>query len=105
MNAKTYSPIADEGEWNGPTDFYVEGSQLAHDGGKDVKGCIKISIDKNAIGNPDKGKAYFVAQMRRNAAFNESKRSDNPSWIAAPLFFVSVDHAQAPLPAVYYPGD
>lgn len=62
MNAKTYSPIADEGEWNGPTDFYVEGSQLAHDGGKDVKGCIKISIDKNAIGNPDKGKAYFVAQ-------------------------------------------
>lgn len=62
MNAKTYSLIADEGEWNGPTDFYVEGSQLAHDGGKDVKGCIKISIDKNAIGNPDKGKAYFVAQ-------------------------------------------
>lgn len=62
MNAKTYSPIADEGEWNGPTYFYVEGSQLAHDGGKDVKGCIKISIDKNAIGNPDKGKAYFVAQ-------------------------------------------
>lgn len=62
MNAKTYSPIADKGEWNGPNDFYVEGSQLAHDGGKDVKGCIKISIDKNAIGNPDKGKAYFVAQ-------------------------------------------
>ena len=28
--------------------------------------------------------------MRRNTSFNESKRSDNPSWIAAPLFFMSV---------------
>lgn len=56
MNAKTYTVIADEGVWNGPTTFYAEGSTLSYNGKKNTQGNVKILI------NPETTKATIIAQ-------------------------------------------
>lgn len=56
MNAMTYTVIADEGVWNGPTTFYTEGTNLAYNGKKTSQGNVKILI------NPETTKATIIAQ-------------------------------------------
>lgn len=80
MNAKTYSLIADDSEWDGPTTFYVEGEQIGYNK-KPVKGSIKVTLDHNALGNYDKGKAMFVAQYYSSSYRMEDLVSGLVSYI------------------------
>lgn len=57
MNAKTYSLIADEGEWNGPTTFYVESSTMGYYK-KATNGNVKITL------TPSTKKAWIMAQYK-----------------------------------------
>lgn len=56
MNTMTYTAVAGEGEWNGPTNFYVESTTMAHRGSKVTSGNVRITID------PTTTKATIVAQ-------------------------------------------
>lgn len=58
MNAKTYSPIAGEGEWNGPTTFYVESDTMGNRGGTLTYGNVKITL------TPSTKKAWIWAQYK-----------------------------------------
>lgn len=64
MNAKTYSPIAGEGEWNGPTTFYVESNTMGYYK-KATYGNVKITL------TPSTKKAWIWAQYKNTDNYNK----------------------------------
>lgn len=75
MNAKTYTAINDEGTWDGPTSFYVEGSDIAYNGSKMTKGSVKVTLD------PAQTKATFVAQYYSDMYRMEDAVNSTVSYI------------------------
>lgn len=75
MNAKTYTAINDEGTWDGPTSFYVEGSDIAYNGSKMTKGSVKVTLD------PAQTKATFIAQYYSDMYRMEDAVNSTVSYI------------------------
>lgn len=75
MNAKTYSPIAGEGEWDGPTNFYTESWTMSYNGKKITKGSVQITL------NPAEQKATIKAQYYSDMYYMEDAVNTTVSYV------------------------